>query len=895
VAIPSSLPRLIPPLAWTKLAAGWVAFFLAYRAGTGPREDPYFPYVLHFLCSFSIALTAGILLAWGRHDLRARQLGHFFLVLATSWSGYPLALAFAENQTQFWLPLLGSVRLQAFIPYYLWAFARDFPSTPLLFSARRRFKAWVRGSWYAGLTLLAVNLLHYPLSGFDLPAWLDWFFFTLLPRKGEGFFYILVFALVSVAIVVLIWKIVRARGQEGRRGRLLLALLVVSLTPALLEVLLELTSSRYTAYIVAHPAHFRIRAYVVLFPLLTFPLTVPYVILKQKVLDVRSIARRAIQHALARASVALVTVVPLAILVVYIARNADQRVDELVSGRNFPLLVGISALGVAGFIYRRRLLDAIDRRFFREQYDARRILTLLVDRIRSVHEVGSLASLVSQEIDLALHLEGISMLVLQPKLGVLVDLKTPSRRLDASSPLAHTAQMAVDALDVDLEDPTSPLHRLGEPELRWLGSSGFRLIVPILARDGALLGLVGLGEKKSGLPFLHEDRQLLHAIAGSAAWVLELDLLHAHPWRRTGEAPSEPEDEALQPLEPARECGPCGLLHPPHTVFCSNCSRRLVTSHVPYVLPGGRYRFERRIGIGAMGIVYKAIDLSLGRPVAIKTLRYLSPEGATRLRHEARTAAAVSDPHLAAVYGVESWQGTPMLALELLEGGTLGDRIKQAPLSPVETVELGIAMAGALGRLHQAEILHRDVKPTNIGYDGDGNPKLMDFGIARAVLDLDDLSDLDDPSTEDDDPLGLAFTSPWEEREPSLPITRRRFAGTLSYLSPEALDGDPPDSSFDLWALGVVLYECLLGRKVFGGGETKMIVARIRQGRAPDFTQVFPPADPRLAELFRSLLHKQPSRRPASAFELRDRLVDLRTYLNGNAWAREPLKEAAAG
>jgi serine/threonine protein kinase len=221
----------------------------------------------------------------------------------------------------------------------------------------------------------------------------------------------------------------------------------------------------------------------------------------------------------------------------------------------------------------------------------------------------------------------------------------------------------------------------------------------------------------------------------------------------------------------------------------------------------------------------------------------------------------------------------------LLEGGTLGDRIKKAPLSPVETVELGIAMAGALGRLHQAEILHRDVKPTNIGYDGDGNPKLMDFGIARAVLDLDDLSDLDDPSTEDDDPLGLAFPSPGEAGEPSLPITRRRFAGTLSYLSPEAVDGDPPDSSFDLWALGVVLYECLLGRKVLAAASK--LTARIRQGRAPTSTSL--KADPRWAELSGAACTSRP-RAAQPAYHLRPAARLARLFQRPSL--RNPYEEA---
>src|SRR4029453_13072945 len=102
--------------------------------------------------------------------------------------------------------------------------------------------------------------------------------------------------------------------------------------------------------------------------------------------------------------------------------------------------------------------------------------------------------------------------------NMLIDPRHRARKLDASSPLARTISNASDPLEVDLENPHSPLVRLPEKERHWLVDSGFRLIVPILARDGSLLGLVGLGEKRSGLPFLNEDRDLLRTIASSAAW-----------------------------------------------------------------------------------------------------------------------------------------------------------------------------------------------------------------------------------------------------------------------------------------------------------------------------------------------------------------------------------------
>jgi tRNA A-37 threonylcarbamoyl transferase component Bud32 len=500
-----------------------------------------------------------------------------------------------------------------------------------------------------------------------------------------------------------------------------------------------------------------------------------------------------------------------------------------------------------------------------------------VERIRSIRDSTSLAELLTREIDLALHLERISMLALDARSGLLNDPRNRTRRLDASSALTLRLSNESDPLLVDLDNPTSALRKLPEKDRQWLVESGFRLLVPVLARDGALLGLIGLGEKKSGLPFLKEDRRLLRTIAISASWVLELEVVDR---TSPSQHPTEPDDPTPPELpspavtERAKECPKCGALHPGYTVFCRDCSKRLEPSVVPYVLPG-KFRFERRIGTGGMGVVYSGFDMALGRHVAIKTLRQASPDDVLRLRREARTAAAVSHPHLAPIYGLETWQGAPLLVMELLEGGTLSQRVTRGKLAPREVVDLGIAMAGALAQLHLADILHRDIKPSNIGYTRDGTPKLMDFGIARARLEIDD--DEDEPSTEDLE-LAADDTERWSEADdPGVP-QRFNFAGTLSYLSPEALRRAPPDATFDLWALSIVLFECLLGRKVFVGNR-QQVMTRILAG-VPDFSQVCPDHDEALGDFFRAALHRSPLRRPPTAEAMRERLEAARARLS---------------
>ena len=870
--------RLVPSLASLKLAMGLAAFLLTWERFAG--GDAFFPHLFYLLCIVTFGATAALLLLGGRNDRRALSLGGFFLVAATAWCNRPLGDAVQQGVPGAPLfSLVNALELDCFIAFFLWFFVRDFPHPPASARVRSRMNFAVRLSAVAGIALFSVNLLGFlvhQLLGRRGAELFDWF----APQRGSGIYYSVAMGLTVAAFVVLVWKAFSLKGPDQRRLRLFLVLLAVTFGPALLEITLELLPLGYRDFTARHGLKLPIIV-TVLSIMLMAPLTVPYAVLVHRVLDVRLIARRALQYALARTSVLVLVAVPAVALGWYLYVHRERSLLELFSGVHVLLLLSCIVVGIAALYYRRLLLGAIDRRFFREHYDARQILTLLVERIRSIHEVESLASLVSREIDLALHLEGIAMMVLEPRSGMLVDPRSRARRLDASSDLALTISNASDPLEVDLENRHSPLGRLPDKDRHWLVDSGFRLIVPILARDGLLLGLVGLGEKKSGLPFLKDDRQLLHAIASSAAWVLEVEQGPHTPGHASWRDTLVPDDATPPAVEHAKECPICGRVFQAYTVFCSHCSRRLEVSRVPFVLPG-KFRFERRIGVGGMGVVYEGADLALGRHVAIKTLRRVSPEDAMRLRREARTAAAVSHSHLASVYGMETWQGTPLLVMELLEGGTLAQRMEKGRgLPPAEMVELGIAMAEALGHLHSADILHRDIKPSNIGYTRDGVPKLMDFGIAGLVLELRREGDLGLVSGEEDDSVLVPPRSIWGHAGTSPTGSRRQFAGTLSYLSPEALNGEPPDASFDLWSLGIVLYECLLGRKIFTGGDSRQIMARIRNGRVPEFAQVLPQYEDALGDLFGRTLHKTRSRRPASAHELRSWLVEVRPRVDG--------------
>ncbi len=876
-----SWERLLLVLVGCKLAVALLGVVWGTLSPTDLSGDTILPHPLLLLPLCAYAAGGAVLRLGGSGDRRAALLGVFFLLLATPFSNRFLLrlVAAAGDGLGVAALVLSSLHADAFLPYFFWRFVGEFPTEPTSFRLRRVLGVGTRVSLAAGIglfTLQAGRLLLNVIGSWGRPGLT---LSELAPSKPSYGYYGIVLVLAILALALLLARIPGiAQEPEARRARLFVIALA-AMAPFLTYILIDAAADA-----LGRSAEIPFPLYIGLFVLFcSVPFTAGYSVLVLHVLNVKLIARRALQYGLARYSAVGLAVVPLIALAAYLYQHRAHKLEEIFSGPHLPLLASSAAVGMAALRYRKTLLDSIDRHFFREQYDARQTLTLLVERIRATNGVEDLANLLGREAGGALHPESVSLMAFEPRLGVLADPKVRGRRLDASSALAALIASASEPLAVQLEDPRSPLAKLPEAERHWLVDSGFRLLAPILARDGSLLGLIGLGEKKSGLPFFREDRQLLRAIASSAAWVLEMELGRSQgssqrSWQEPVEgeaAPPAPDPAAAAEL--AKECPNCGRLYPSYTVFCSSCSRRLEPSHVPYVLPG-KFRFERRIGTGGMGVVYRGSDLSLGRPVAVKTLRRVSPEDAMRLRREARTAAAVSHPHLAPVYGMETWQGTPMLVMELLEGGTLTQRIEKRRLDAAETLALGIAMAEALEHLHASDILHRDIKPSNIGYTKDGVPKLMDLGIARVMFDLRRDEAVPAPADLERDSALSPPTSAWQHT-PTEESASKQLVGTLAYLSPEALNGQPADTSFDLWGLAIVLYECLLGRKIFSGGDLHQLMNRIRHGRVPDFAQACPEHDALLGDFFRSALHRTVTRRPASARELKARLTALRPRL----------------
>ncbi|MET8765233.1 serine/threonine-protein kinase [Lentzea sp. NPDC004782] len=270
-----------------------------------------------------------------------------------------------------------------------------------------------------------------------------------------------------------------------------------------------------------------------------------------------------------------------------------------------------------------------------------------------------------------------------------------------------------------------------------------------------------------------------------------------------------------------------------------------------------RYLVGELLGTGGVAEVRRARDVVLARDVAVKLF---GPTADTRrFDNEVRTLAALSHPGLVPVYDADSSGDTPFMVLELVEGRTLRDHIANGPMEVGEVRRLGAALADALAYVHSRGLIHRDVKPSNILLDSGGVPRLADFGLARLV--------------------------------DGARLTRAdQVVGTAAYLAPEQVRGGEITSAVDVYALGLVLLECLTGRREYEGSEIEAAVARLH--RSPVVPDDLPFDLVRLLSLMTSL---SAERRP-TARECADALLaaDPPTRVAPVARRRSPVVLAAA-
>jgi serine/threonine protein kinase len=264
------------------------------------------------------------------------------------------------------------------------------------------------------------------------------------------------------------------------------------------------------------------------------------------------------------------------------------------------------------------------------------------------------------------------------------------------------------------------------------------------------------------------------------------------------------------------------------------------------------YRVKRKLGQGAMGVVYQAEDTRLGRSVAVKFLpEELSddPRALERFEREARAASALNHPNICTVYEVDEHEGVRFIAMEYVAGNSLDVLIKGDGLPVNEVLNHSIQIADALAKAHSAGIVHRDLKPANIMVNQDGVLKVLDFGLAKVR------------------PPQAAFDLAAPPPESAL-TTEGTILGTLQYMAPEQLEGREADPRTDIFALGAVIYEMATGQKAFEGKSQASLIAAILEREPPAISSARSAVMPTLDRIVATCLAKKPDERWQSAHDL---------------------------
>src|SRR5256884_2152408 len=274
----------------------------------------------------------------------------------------------------------------------------------------------------------------------------------------------------------------------------------------------------------------------------------------------------------------------------------------------------------------------------------------------------------------------------------------------------------------------------------------------------------------------------------------------------------------------------------------------------------GRYEIRSKIGEGGMGEVYLAQDTRLDRKVALKILPVevaAHPDRMKRFLQEAKTVSALNHPNIITIYEIEHIDSVNFIATEFIDGETLRQRLKNAPVKLGEVLDVATQIASALSAAHAAGIVHRDVKPENIMLRTDGIVKVLDFGLAKLTERL-------SPDSVDTE----AATKALVQTEPGVVL------GTVAYMSPEQARGLVVDARTDIFSLGVVIYEMVAGKTPFAGSSGNEIISAILSKEQPAPLARFAHNVPdRLEEVVTKALAKDREERYQS---VKDLLIDLK-------------------
>jgi serine/threonine-protein kinase len=739
------------------------------------------PGVLVFRLAQAVTLALAVLVAFRRWYQPTALLGALLLASLAS-----ISLALPWRMAVFWDRLPEPLGMPLWLPYtsagaagpLLFAFAAVFPrrliSIRALTVQLAPAAAVVVWHLYAGLRIMG----------------------DLGPPTGVGHAAVgvgvanVLYAGAALALFVAHWQAAPNVTDRRRIGVLTLGTAV----SALAAVLLLVSYGRNPGPGVFATPYRTLLSLVVL----AMPAAFAYAILRHRLFDVRLIVRQGLRYALARRSVKAVIPVLGGLVLTDLLVARDQSIGSLLQTR-WWLYSGLVAALLVVRAQREKWLRGIDRRFFREQYDAQRLLTSIAEQVSRAPDFDAIASSLVDQVEKALHPTFVTVLRHQPAKASFAEASgglaaSGSAALPASLTVVRVLSALRKPLALSLGATAWVRHQLPLEERTLLLQQGIELLVPISgrARDDLPLALLVLGPRRSEEPYSQDDLDLLTTIAHAVGVLLERS-----------------DDGA----ESVAECDRCGRCFDAGTSLCEHDGTPLSRSRGTRLI-NGRYRLECRLGRGGMGTVYSAADTLLERRVAVKVIRdeLKGPlDLAARFRHEAKAAASFAHPHVVRVYdfGVDRG-GRLFLVMELLEGSTLREQLaRQGRLGAVEVLHIMRGVCSALSAAHAHGFVHRDLKPENIflqRHPGGAVPKVLDFGLAKML-----------------DAGASAIV------ETGIGTTAGMLVGTLEYMAPEQVAGGEVGPGWDVWALTVIAYEMLAGRHPFRRGVVVGLTAGAEQ------------------------------------------------------------------
>ena len=754
------------------------------------------PHVLYPLCGL-------VLFVGGRFDRRARLLGAVLVLLGAFWAQAVVG-GFGAG-----------LYPELFLPAVFWMFVREFPHVRRRtrlddLAARMVVVAVVIGGALQVANLPPVQALSPSLA--------------VLARDVPGAYVAPAFfgpycVLVLAGLAVLLLRAGRVPAGERTRTWLFVGGVAAALAPHVEGVVeaafpgtVTLATANWVSVLGSVAA-------------LAVPCLTLYAAVVLRVLDVRTTARVSARRLLTRGGLALLVAGPLAALGWLLLSRPDRPVGVLLADPAAQACLVAAGLALTALAFRERLLARLDAWIAPETGGQRRALAAAAVDLGQATRVAEVSAVAARA---GRRGAGVPATLLVP-VGAS-DTRGPRLAAPDASlaplPVTSTIAQVLDEIRTPLQvypaAPRTVFDLLPPGEAAWVEATGAAAVVPIAARGAATAGMLVAGRRADGGRLRPVDLAFLEALAAAAGLALARLQLEAGPVR-------DPEPPA------ARACRGCGRVPAAANGGgrCGACGGEWEEAPVPALL-ASKFVIERRVGAGGMGTVFRARDVGLDRPVAIKTLEGVAPARLARLKPEAQAMAVLAHPGIAQIHGLETWRGRPLLVMEYMDGGTLAARIARGPLPAADAVRVAVVLAEALGALHAAGYRHGDVKPGNVGFTADGAPRLLDFGLAGLA--------------------GGHGAPP---------------GGTVAYLSPEVLSGAPAGPEDDVWALGVVVYEMIAGRRPFAGATMDELAEGIRRQhlQEPDPATLGDGAD-ELAALLgfaRGMLAAPARARPATA------------------------------